>query len=181
MNSYPFGIKLESGSAKAISIPSLYVTTFSTPLTLHVTLCEGISLTVISCVHVFSFYVKVTFVSEVVSLVPLAGDAVHPVISRCTSLPYRPSITTPSKLHILDSFIFASKLKTLDNLKIFVGNPSTLNSTILEYSNGNPIDLSKYFALYKPDQYNFILPNGEKRFNIKKNGSSNVKRKNLII
>ena len=71
---------------------------------------------------------------------------------------------------ILDSFIFASKLKTLDNLKIFVGNPSTLNSTILEYSNGNPIDLSKYFALYKPDQYNFILPNGEKRFNIKKNG-----------
>ena len=71
---------------------------------------------------------------------------------------------------ILDDFVFANKLKTLGNLKIFVGNPSILNSIILEYSNGNPIDLSKYFALYKPDQYNFILPNGEKRFNIKKNG-----------
>lgn len=71
---------------------------------------------------------------------------------------------------ILDSFLFDSKLKSLNNLKVFVGNPSTLNNVILEYSNNNPIDLSKYFALYKPDQYNFILPNGEKRFKIKKNG-----------
>ena len=71
---------------------------------------------------------------------------------------------------ILDGFIFESKLKTLDNLKIFVGSPSTLNKIILEYSNNNSINLSKYFALYKPDQYNFTLPNGEKRFTIKKNG-----------
>lgn len=52
---------------------------------------------------------------------------------------------------ILDSFIFKSKLKTLDNLKIFVRSPSTLNKIILEYSNNNSIDLSKYFVLYKPD------------------------------
>lgn len=71
---------------------------------------------------------------------------------------------------ILDRFVFNNRLNTLDDLKVFVESPSTLNSVILQYSNNEPIDLSKYFALYKPDQYNYVLPNGEKWFKIKKNG-----------
>ena len=73
---------------------------------------------------------------------------------------------------IIDKFVFESRLKTLDNLKVFVGNPSVLNKAILQYSNNEPIDLKNYFALYRPDQYIYRNPPviGKYVVDIKKNG-----------
>lgn len=72
---------------------------------------------------------------------------------------------------ILDRFVFDNKLKTLDDLKVFVGSPSALNSMILQYNNNKPIDLSKYFALYQPDYTAPKIPLTWKRtVVIKKNG-----------
>lgn len=58
---------------------------------------------------------------------------------------------------ILDNWLFASKLSSIKDLKLFIGNPVQLNSIILDYSNYIPIDLTKYVALYQPDRYDYTI------------------------
>lgn len=49
---------------------------------------------------------------------------------------------------ILDKHIFEFKLKTVQNLKLFIGLPAKLNKIILDYTCGLAIDVDQYLALY---------------------------------
>lgn len=53
--------------------------------------------------------------------------------------------------HILDNLCFDSKLSTIKDLNVYVGNRMQLNPIISMYVKGQKYDIGKLLALYQPD------------------------------
>lgn len=81
---------------------------------------------------------------------------------------------------LLDQFVFMSKLKSLGDLKLFIGSPSQLNSTLRAYAKDSIKDLKDYFAVYQPHydltlnnkMYGVVLHKGAVFINIENHKSS---------
>lgn len=68
---------------------------------------------------------------------------------------------------IFDKYLFNNKLKTINDLSLFTGNPSQLAKTALQYTNGNLININDYFAFYQPDYRIFKnIKTGQIKINI---------------